>query len=214
MARNQMSTVRLIVYSDYLCPWCYNASVRLRRLEQEMETSLEVVWRSYLLRPEPRERDQEKFISYTKSWKRPAAEEDSGVFLPWSSNAPAPTHSIPAHRVAKAAQSLGNEAFHRIHDALLRAYFSESRDISDASVLEIIWREQQLPLAAFDRSQSPEILETILEEHAEAQNLGIDGAPAARLEGNEAFLTGALPLPMYRRWIERQLDRLPSPTTA
>ena len=32
-----MSPVRFIVYSDYLCPWCYNASVRLRRLESEYE---------------------------------------------------------------------------------------------------------------------------------------------------------------------------------
>ena len=46
--------MRLIVYSDYLCPWCYNASVRLRSLEEEMGADLDLVWRSYLLRPEPR----------------------------------------------------------------------------------------------------------------------------------------------------------------
>ena len=27
--------LRFVVYSDYLCPWCVNADVRLRRLEQE-----------------------------------------------------------------------------------------------------------------------------------------------------------------------------------
>ncbi len=27
-------TVRLDVFSDYLCPWCYNAAVRLREIQQ------------------------------------------------------------------------------------------------------------------------------------------------------------------------------------
>ena len=31
-----MKPVRLVVHSDYLCPWCYNAAVRLRRDHQEV----------------------------------------------------------------------------------------------------------------------------------------------------------------------------------
>ncbi|MDG2303501.1 MAG: DsbA family protein [Candidatus Binatia bacterium] len=208
-----MSLVRLIVYSDYLCPWCYNASVRLRRLEEEMSSDLEIVWRSYLLRPEPKARNVEKFRAYTQSWARPGEEEDSGTFRPWASDAPPPTHSVPAHVVAKAAATLDPESFHKMHDALLRAYFTDNRDISDESVLEAIWNEQALPRDAFARSQSPEILAETLEDFAEAQSLGITGAPAARLEGNEAFLTGALPVPMYRRWIERQIAARSTPAT-
>jgi hypothetical protein len=29
--------------------------------------------------------------------------------------------------------------------------------------------------------------------------------PAARMEGNDAFITGAYPMEMYRRWIGRVL---------
>ncbi len=208
-----MSLVRLIVYSDYLCPWCYNASVRLRQLQEEMSSDLEIVWRTYLLRPEPKPRDAEKFRAYTQSWTRPGAEENSGTFQPWASEAPPPTHSVPAHLVAKAAAAIDEESFHKMHDALLEAYFGHNRDISDESVLEAIWREQGLPADGFARSQSPEILQETLEDHAEAQSLGITGAPAARLEGNEAFLTGALPLAMYRRWIERQVAARTTPAT-
>lgn len=208
-----VSLVRLIVYSDYLCPWCYNASVRLRRLEEEMSADLEIVWRTYLLRPEPKGRDAEKFRAYTQSWSRPGSEEDSGTFRPWTGDAPPPTHSVPAHLVAKAAAAIDAESFRRIHDALLVAYFGDSRDISDESVLEAIWREQGLPADGFERSRSPETLQETLEDHAEAQSLGITGAPAARLEGNEAFLTGALPLAMYRRWIERQIAARSTPAT-
>jgi len=43
-------------------------------------------------------------------------------------------------------------------------------------------------------------------EHAAARKLGVTGVPAARLDGNEAFVVGALPVDSYRRWIFRQLE--------
>src|SRR5262249_33867144 len=54
--------VRLIVTSDYLCPWCYVAAVRLRRLQEEFGERLALVWQSFLLRPYPdRSRTLEQF---------------------------------------------------------------------------------------------------------------------------------------------------------
>ena len=199
--------VRLIVYSDYLCPWCYNASVRLRRLEEELGSDLVITWRSYLLRPAPKgERDAERFRAYTQSWLRPAEEEDSGTFRPWATDAAPPSHSVPAHVAAKAAATLGRDEFHRMHDALLYAYFAENRDISAAATLEEIWREQRLPAVEFARTEDPALRDEVLSDHVEAQTLGMTGVPAARFEGNEAFITGALPLAMYRRWIDRHLS--------
>jgi predicted DsbA family dithiol-disulfide isomerase len=66
-----MTTLRLIAYSDYLCPWCFNVSVRLHRLEEEMDSSLEIEWRSFLLRPHARRgRSLDEFRAYTRSWLR------------------------------------------------------------------------------------------------------------------------------------------------
>ena len=68
-----MEPVRLIAWSDYLCPWCYNAAVRLQRIEEEFGDAVQVEWRSYLLRPNPvARRDLERFRAYTQSWLRPA----------------------------------------------------------------------------------------------------------------------------------------------
>ena len=121
-----MSAVRLVAYSDYLCPWCYNASVRLHRLADE-DGELTIEWRSYLLRPSAgRGRDLERFRAYTESWRRPAAEEDSGEFRTWTGDEGPPSHSIPAHLASKAAAELGEDAFRRFHDRLLRAYFAEN----------------------------------------------------------------------------------------
>jgi len=202
-----MSLVRLVAYSDYLCPWCYNASVRLHRLADE-DPQLEISWKSYLLRPSPgRGRDLERFRAYTASWQRPAAEEDAGVFRPWASDEGPPSHSIPAHLSAKAAALLGAESFRRFHDRLLRAYFGENRDISSEAVLAELWAEVGLPRAAFGRREDPEILERVLAEHDEAIACGATGVPSVRLADSDAVITGAMPLDTYRRWVLRARER-------
>ena len=196
--------VELIVYSDYLCPWCYNAAVRMRRLEEEFGDALRVEWRSFLLRPEPRPgRDLEAFRSYTRSWQRPAEQEEAGEFRPWQGDAGPPTHSVPPHRVAKAAARHGEAAFRRMHERLLRAYFSESRDVTDPDTLRELWIEVELPEQAFDRWTDPQLLQEVHEEHREALEVGVTGVPALRMLGIDAVVVGAQPLETYRRWVER-----------
>jgi len=202
-----VEAVTLIAWSDYLCPWCYNASVRLHRLEEEFPGRVRVEWRSFLLRPNPTaRRDLERFRTYTSSWLRPAQEPDSGSFQPWRSEVGPPTHSVPAHQVAKAAGQLGEEAFRWMHDRLLRAYFAENRDISDAATLRELWVEGGLAEAGFARREDPALLERILDEHAEAIEGGATGVPAVRLQGNDAIVVGAQPLELYRRWVRRALE--------
>ena len=201
-----MADLRLIVYSDYLCPWCYNASVRLRRIEREFGDRIEVDWRSYLLRPRPgQSRNLEKFMRYTQSWLRPAAEPEAGEFRVWETSEGPPSHSIPPHLVAKAAARHGRAAFERVHDRLLTAYFTDNRDITSDATLRAIWAEAELPDDGFDAREDPALLRATLGEYQEAIDTGITGVPAARMEGNDAFIVGAQPFELYERWINRNL---------
>jgi predicted DsbA family dithiol-disulfide isomerase len=196
--------VHLIVYSDYLCPWCYNAAVRMRRLEEDFGDALRIEWRSFLLRPKPRAgRDLEKFRAYTQSWQRPGEQDDAGEFCPWRGDAGPPTHSVPPHQVAKAAARLGDAAFRRMHERLLRAYFSESRDVTDPETLRELWVDAQLPEAAFGSWKDPQLLGQVHDEHREALEVGVSGVPAVRMVGIDAVVLGAQPLETYRRWVER-----------
>ena len=69
---DSVQVVRFIAYSDYLCPWCWNVSRRLMKLEREYAGQIEIEWSSYLLRPtEKKGRDLERCRSYTLSWSRP-----------------------------------------------------------------------------------------------------------------------------------------------
>lgn len=198
--------IRFIAYSDYLCPWCWNASRRLLRLEDEYRGRISIEWRSYLLRPTPKPgRDPEKFRRYTESWRRPAEEPDAGPFQVWSTDASPPTHSIPAHRAAKAARRLSKDAFRALHERLMTAYFSENRDISDAGELRSLWAEVDLPPEAFDVMDSKEIEAEVVRDFEEAQSLSATGVPGLRRADNDIVIVGAQPEAVYRRWFEKSL---------
>ena len=208
MSGPMSAPVQLIVISDYLCPWCYVAAVRLRRLQEEFGERLALVWQSFLLRPYPdRSRTLEQFRAYTRSWERPAAEPGAPTFRVWESDAGPPSHSMPPHLVAKAAASLGPDAFERMHARLLAAYFAENRDVTDADTLVQLWTEVSLPAAEFVRAGDQALVEAVVREHNEAVSLGVTGVPAVRMVDNDVPMLGALPYESYRRWVERALAR-------
>ncbi len=137
-----------------------------------------------------------------------ASESDSGTFQVWEGEAGPPSHSIPPHRVAKAAATLGEEAFERVHDRLLRAYFTENRDITSDATLAEIWKEAELPSAQLERAEEPAVLEQILREYREAFEVGATGVPSVRRADQEVAVTGAFPVEFYRRWVERALNEV------
>lgn len=180
--------------------------MRLRRLETELAGRVRVEWLSFLLRPHPdRGRPLERFRAYTQSWLRPAAEPDAGTFRPWTTDAGPPSHFVPPHVLAKAAAALGDAAFQRVHERLLHAYFAENRDITALPTLSAVWREAGLPDDAVTRLEDPALARAVLAEHEAAVGAGITGVPAVRVQGTDVFVTGALPLETYRRWVLRLL---------
>lgn len=186
--------------------------MRLRRLEDRYGDRIELEWRSFLLRPRPNpNRTLEKFRSYTQSWLRPAADDDAAEFRVWQSEEGPPSHSIPAHLVAKAAAALGGREFHQIHAALLHSYFYLNRDITCDDTLRAIWSECGLPKAGFEKKDDPALLQAVLREHNEAQEHGATGVPAVRVEGGAGIVVGAHPYELYERWIDRLLAEVPHP---
>jgi predicted DsbA family dithiol-disulfide isomerase len=180
--------------------------VRLRRVEEEYAGRVVVEWRSFLLRPHPRPgRTLEAFRAYTRSWLRAAADPDGGRFQVWQSDAGPPSHSVPPHLVAKAAARLGDDAFARMHLALLHAYFGDNRDITDAATLRAVWAECDLPPDGLAAAADPALLREVVDEHNQAVALGITGVPAVGVAGSDAAVTGAQPLETYRRWMHRLL---------
>src|SRR5690349_15218452 len=77
-------SIDLVIWSDYLCPWCHLGTRRVRRIEDEFGDTVRIEWKAFLLRPVPEPgRTLERFRAYTQSWLRPAAEPDAPEFRPW-----------------------------------------------------------------------------------------------------------------------------------
>lgn len=199
-----MRPAHLVVYSDFLCPWCWNAATKLAAVQAQLGADLTIEWRAYLLRPHAQPgRDLEKFRTYTQGWLRVAADEPRAPFQPWAGDAGPPTHSIPPHVVAKAAAAITAADGQRMRDRLFRAYFAESRDISDATTLRDLWTEAGLDAARFDAIDAPARTREVLADHAEAQALGATGVPAVRLADQDFVLVGAQPEAVYLRWLQK-----------
>ena len=143
---------------------------------------------------------------------RCAEEEPKAGFQIWESEEGPPSHSVPAHLVAKAAATLGEEAFEAVHERLLDAYFRRNRDISSDSVLKEIWLDAGLASEDFDKREDEGLLRAVIHEHQEAIEHGASGVPAIRAAGQYGVLTGAQPIEVYRGWLSRLRESASAPS--
>ena len=131
--------------------------------------------------------------------------EKEAKFKVWSTEEGPPSHSVPPHLIAKVAAGIGEDAFEKIHNRLLSAYFTDNRDISDINVLKELWNELGLPSDVFETYHSPHILQAVATEHNTSLQNGVTGVPAIMLDGIPGALVGAQEEAVYRRMIQNRL---------
>ena len=117
--------MKVTLYYDYVCPYCYIATARLERLSREM--GFEVVWRGIEIHPElPPQGVRRKQTLRTKGledYLRHVAEtEGVEITLPGFV-----TNTRLALEVSELAKDAG--IFGQVHTALYRAYFVEGVNI-------------------------------------------------------------------------------------
>jgi predicted DsbA family dithiol-disulfide isomerase len=181
--------------------------VRLEQVAEEYGDRVELIWRSFMLRPEPEERPMDKFVRYTESWERPGSMEDRVTFNRWSGDHEPPSHSLPSSVAGKVAETFGPEAARRFHHGAMRAYFTDNRTISDRQVLLDIARSADIDPDEFDRrwrDDEPEYVNRVVTEHNEAIGAGITAVPSL-VVGERYLVPGAVDVADYRQVIERYL---------
>ncbi len=192
----------ILVWSDYVCPFCYLALPVLRRAAEELD--VDVSWRAFELRPDPQpllDPDGDYLHNVWETAVYPMAEERGMVLrLP-----PVQPRSRLAAMTAAFARSQG--AFDPVHEALFRAFFEEGLDIGDRSVLLDIATLAGLDSAelhtAFD---DPALEARVVAEENQAARIGIGGVPALviRHGTGEAFLlSGAQPFDIVGHAVEQ-----------
>ena len=183
--------------------------MRLDQLEDRMGDAISVVWKSFLLRPEPKTPDQAKFVEYTESWLRPAEMEPATEFRVWATDNLQPSSSVPPHLAAKGLEVIAPESGRAFHRRLLSAYFTENRTISDWDVLYSLAEDVGVggsALKAVVEERGEPLTQTIIDEHNEALSNGIDAVPTTIIDG-VLPIPGAQDVDTFEMWITRLIDR-------
>lgn len=186
--------LKVTVFSDYICPFCYIGELRLSRLREHFD--LRVNWCAIEIHPEtsaegrPIESlgyDNERWRTMMATLNEMAASE--GVTLKTREFT---TNSRLALLLAEAAKPLGRAVFYRLHNALFEAFFVEGQNIGDRTVLETLARaagmnDDQIA-AAWDDTASAEKL---AQYRQAARDLSVRATPTFFI--GEQRLDGAVP---------------------
>lgn len=199
--------VRLMVWSDYVCPFCYLELPVLDRLQEELGERVEVIWRAFELRPEPVPTLDPDAPYLHRVWGQsvyPMAEE-RGLTLRLPPVQPRSRKALEAAAFARAAGR-----FDAMNMGLFRAFFEDGRDLADTGILVEIGRSAGLDAGDLRRAlDEGRFLEDVLADEAEAHRLGIGGVPAlVILQGGAPveqglLLQGAQPFEIVRDVLEQ-----------
>ncbi|HEX5538208.1 MAG TPA: DsbA family protein, partial [Methylophilaceae bacterium] len=124
--------IRIDVWSDYVCPFCYLELPEIRKLQASLGEALKVTWRAFELRPEPAPTLDPGGEYLRTTWQRSvyplARERGMTLKLP-----PVQPRSRKAMEAAMFAQA--QDRFDAMHEAIFSAFFAQGRDIGDVEVL-------------------------------------------------------------------------------
>jgi predicted DsbA family dithiol-disulfide isomerase len=184
-----MTPVKIDVWSDFVCPWCFLASTSLERLKKSHD--VEVVWRSYELRPKgspPMPEAYRARIEASQPQLKAMAREKYGVEL---HSGPFGIDSRTALIGDKYAESQGKgDAYHA---AVFRAYWVEAKNIEDRAVLRKIAENAGLDGDAFLKALDEPVYEKqVIDDIQQAQEFGLSGVPAL-IFAEKYLVSGAQP---------------------
>ncbi len=140
---NPPTRLKLIVFYDYICPFCYIGSRRILALGDQYD--LQINWAGMEIHPEtPAEGRSIDSLGYSRSqWTQMMQSLDSlakeeGIVIPEHNLT---TNSGLALRLAEAAKMDGREVFYRLHESLFEAFFCYGQNIADTRILTELGQE-------------------------------------------------------------------------
>ena len=184
--------VRLDIFSDIACPWCFLGK---RRLEAGLElfrrdhpdVDVEITYRSYQLAPETPVEVEESQASYVARTKGIPAEQMEQMQAQLTAVAAAEgveyhfdrvrhTNTLLAHQLLHFAKAHGRQT--ELKDRLMQAHFTEGRHVGRVDDLVELAVEVGLDAdEARSALESEQYLPDVQADQSQAQALGIRGVP-------------------------------------
>jgi predicted DsbA family dithiol-disulfide isomerase len=215
--------IRLDIFSDPVCPWCYIGKSNLdRALESRPEHPFTVEWHPFQLNPDmpPEGRDraaylEDKFGGKLKAVQVYAQVEEAaraaGLDIDFAA-IPRIPNTLDAHRLIHWAGIEGKQ--NAVVNALFRAYWREGRDIGDRSVLAQVAAD-----AGMDHAVTARLLDTdadrddIAARDLDARRKGVNAVPTF-LIARQYVLSGAQPVALWQQVIDELSEKLRAETSA
>lgn len=213
-------TIRVDIWSDIACPWCYIGKHRFEEgiaafRKQNPEVEVEVENHSYELAPDtpddyvgseidflvqhkgmPREQVEDMLAQMT------AMAEVEGIVFDFGRLRHANTRR--AHRVLHLAKEQGLQA--ELMERLFRAYFAEGEDVADPETLARLGEEIGLdPDEVRDAIDDEQYEEAVDRDITRARMLGANGVPYFLFEQQYA-VSGAQPAATFADVLDRVLE--------
>lgn len=194
--------IKLDIFSDPVCPWCYIGKANLdRALESAPDHPFQIEWHPFQLNPgmPPEGVNRAEYLEAKFGGKAKAVEiyarieaaaRDAGLEIDFGS-IPTMPNTLNAHRLIHWAGLEGRQT--AIVSALFRAYWREGRDIGNSAVLIDI-----AEAAGMDRALTQRLLATdedseqIKARDIHARERGVTGVPCFII-GNQYVVSGAQP---------------------
>ena len=217
MTRGLASFLKIEIFSDVICPWCFIGKRRLDAvIEQGGVGEIELEWRPYQLYPNlpssGMARDdflrarygESADASRTPELIRLEAEE-VGITFDYAAIDRVP-NTLSAHRLLAMSSELGCQ--HELAETLFQAYFCDGSDVGDVGTLVncavAVGMNGGVVKEFLD---SDEGVDTTLREIAGTFDIGVVGVPCYRL-GETFLLPGAQTPDVMIQFIDRARNRL------
>lgn len=204
MDGDTVTAMRAVMWSDYICPWCYlgrDRTALMRRL------GVEVVQRPFELHPEipPGGRENRVGGRLDRVFEAIAA-ECAELGIPWNRPARTP-NSRRALETAEVIRIHFPESFDQFDASLFNAHWVEGLDIGDPLVLDELVVTSGAELEQVHELVADGLGTRVLEASmADARAVGVTATPAWWV--NESLLIpGAQPREAIERWLTRLLER-------
>jgi len=192
--------LKVTVFSDYICPFCYVGDARLDHLRADYE--LKVNWCFLEIHPETSPGGEPvASLNYpSETWQRMmatlgemAAEEQ----LPLLEH-DFTTNSRSALLLAEAAKYIDRDLFYRLHKRLFGAYFAEGKNIGDRDCLRALALEAGMDAQQVEAAWQDAAVATRLQHYRKAaEDLNVRATPTWFI--GEQRLDGAVPVAQLAR---------------
>ncbi|MFV5192332.1 MULTISPECIES: DsbA family oxidoreductase [Acinetobacter] len=205
--------MRVDIWSDVVCPFCYIGKKRLEHVAEQAGIELEIHWHSFELDPDaPAKHDTSNTERLAKKYGRSYAEMEEmernvaamaaaeGIDFQWQKANSG--NSFNAHRIIHLAQSkgLGNEA----EEAFFHAYMTEGLAIGEREVVEEIASRIGLDNAEVEYVlDSDELADFVRhDEKIAREQLNVTGVPFFVFDQKLA-LSGAQPREIFLKALQQ-----------